>query len=132
MSIFTEMTNIHNKKDKKMNNEIQNNLYRLNDLEDQYQYYITNLDNIYAWACEQYNTTSPNAKQLNSIHEYELNYRDYDKIIDRILAKMKELKQQLPPVEYDGSCYRIVELSDDMKKGRKDFKDFISKISEVE
>lgn len=90
-----------------MNNEIQNNLYRLNDLEDKYQYYMTNLDNIYAWACEQYNTESPNAKQLNSICEYPQNYRDYDKITDKIMAKMRELKKQLPPVEYDGNFYRI-------------------------
>ena len=109
MSIFTEMTNIHNKKDKKMNNEIQNNLDRLNDLEEKYQYYITNLDNIYAWACDQYNTEKPTAKQLESICEYPQNYSDYDKITDQLVLKMKKIMKQLPPVEYDGYCYRIKE-----------------------
>jgi len=109
VSIFTEMTNIHNKKDKKMNNEIQNNLDRLNDLEEKYQYYITNLDNIYAWACDQYNTEKPTAKQLESICEYPQNYSDYDKITDQLVLKMKKIMKQLPPVEYDGYCYRIKE-----------------------
>lgn len=107
MSIFTEMTNIHNKKDKKMNNEIKNNLHRLNDLEGKYQHYITNLDNIYAWACDQYNTEKPTAKQLESICEYPQNYSDYDKITDQLMSKIKKIIKQLPPVEYNGDCYRI-------------------------
>lgn len=92
-----------------MNNEIQNNLYRLNDLEGKYQYYITNLDNIYDWACDQYNTQMPTAEQLESICEYELNYSDYEKITDQISSKMQKLIKKLPELEYDGDCYRIKE-----------------------
>jgi len=109
VSIFTEMTNIHNKKDKKMNNEILNNLHNLNDLEEKYQYYMTNLDNIYAWACEQYNTEMPTAEQLESICEYRLNYSDYEYITDQISSKMQKLIKKLPELEYNGDCYRIKE-----------------------
>lgn len=82
-------------------------LQRLNDLEDKFQYYTTNLDNIYAWACDQYNTDKPTAKQLESICEYPLNYSDYEKIVMQIHYKQIEIRHKLPPVEYDGNCYRI-------------------------
>jgi hypothetical protein len=103
------MKNVHKKRGTIMNNEIQNNLYRLNDLEGKYQYYMTNLDNIYAWACDQYNTQMPTAKQLESICEYQLNYSDYEKITDQISSKMQKLIKKLPELEYNGACYRIKE-----------------------
>tara|TARA_R100000315_G_C5181846_1_gene105514 strand:- start:219 stop:572 length:354 start_codon:yes stop_codon:yes gene_type:complete len=109
------MKNVHKKRGTIMNNEMKNDLYRdhmilinrLNDLEYKYQHYITNLDNIYAWACDQYNTEKPTAKQLESICEYPQNYSDYDKITDQLVSKMKKIIKQLPELEYDGYCYRI-------------------------
>tara|TARA_R100001244_G_scaffold116996_1_gene87037 strand:+ start:239 stop:517 length:279 start_codon:yes stop_codon:yes gene_type:complete len=90
-----------------MINTIQDKLNKLNDLEDSYQYYETNLDNIYYWACEQYNTDKPTSKQLESICEYEQNYSDYSKLTGRIGCKIRELLEELPKVEYTGACYRL-------------------------
>ena len=101
------MKNVHKKRGTIMNNEIKNNLQNLNYLEDQYQYYMTNLDNIYYWACDQYNTEKPTAKQLESICEYPQNYSDYKKITNQIASSMKKVMKQLPELEYDGDCYRI-------------------------
>jgi hypothetical protein len=90
-----------------MNNEIQNNLYILNDLEDKFQHYSNYCDNLYDWACSQYNTDQPTAKQLDSICEYPQNYSDYEKIMMQLHYKQIKIRHKLPPVEYDGNCYRI-------------------------
>ena len=98
-----------------MNNEMKNDLYRdhmiwineLNDLEYKYQHYMTNLDNIYAWACDQYNTQMPTAKQLESICEYPQNYSDYEYITDNISSRMQKLIKKLPELEYDCDLYRF-------------------------
>ena len=89
-------------------NIIQNKLNRLNDLQDKYQYYTINMDNIYYWAKERYNVQKPTSKQLESICEYEQNYSDYAKIVDKTWAKMKTLIDELPKVEYTGACYRLI------------------------
>ena len=68
---------------------------------------MTNLDNIYDWACDQYNTEKPTAEQLESICEYELNYSDYEKITNQIVSKMQKLIKKLPELEYDGDLYRF-------------------------
>ena len=109
------MKNVHKKRGTIMNNEMKNDLYRdhmiwineLNDLEYKYQHYMTNLDNIYDWACDQYNTEKPTAEQLESICEYELNYSDYEKITNQIVSKMQKLIKKLPELEYDGDLYRF-------------------------
>tara|TARA_B100000965_G_C19083546_1_gene537350 strand:+ start:183 stop:530 length:348 start_codon:yes stop_codon:yes gene_type:complete len=111
------LTNKGNKKmiEKNENKkEVIDLVYRLNTLEGKYQHYMTNIDNIYAWACEQYNTDKPTAKQQESICEYPQNMSDYEKLTDKIAKKQKDIIANLGSnwaieVEYDGWDYKIKE-----------------------